>query len=231
MKTIILAGGLGSRISEETDIRPKPMVEIGGKPLLWHIMQIYLKYFNTEFIIATGYKADVIDEYIKKEKFNFKVSTFYTGLDSATGERIKLILNSISDEKIFVTYGDGVANINVKELLDFHNKSNRMVTLTAVKPPPRFGSLLLNGNIVKEFSEKNALSEGWINGGFFVLEREVLKFLEKKNSSFEGDSLPNIAKESQLMAYFHNGFWKPMDTLRDKRDLQALCATGAPPWL
>lgn len=231
MKTIILAGGLGSRISEETDIRPKPMVEIGGKPLLWHIMQIYLKYFNTEFIIATGYKADVIDEYIKKEKFNFKVSTFYTGLDSATGERIKLILNSISDEKIFVTYGDGVANINVKELLDFHNKSNRMVTLTAVKPPPRFGSLLLNGNIVKEFSEKNALSEGWINGGFFVLEREVLKFLENKNSSFEGDSLPNIAKESQLMAYFHNGFWKPMDTLRDKRDLQALCATGAPPWL
>lgn len=231
MKTIILAGGLGSRISEETDIRPKPMVEIGGKPLLWHIMQIYLKYFNTEFIIATGYKADVIDEYIKKEKFNFKVSTFYTGIDSATGERIKLILNSISDEKIFVTYGDGVANINVKELLDFHNKSNRMVTLTAVKPPPRFGSLLLNGNIVKEFSEKNALSEGWINGGFFVLEREVLKFLEKKNSSFEGDSLPNIAKESQLMAYFHNGFWKPMDTLRDKRDLQALCATGAPPWL
>lgn len=180
MKTIILAGGLGSRISEETDIRPKPMVEIGGKPLLWHIMQIYLKYFNTEFIIATGYKADVIDEYIKKEKFNFKVSTFYTGLDSATGERIKLILNSISDEKIFVTYGDGVANINVKELLDFHNKSNRMVTLTAVKPPPRFGSLLLNGNIVKEFSEKNALSEGWINGGFFVLEREVLKFLEKR---------------------------------------------------
>ena len=142
-----------------------------------------------------------------------------------------MILNSISDEKIFVTYGDGVANINVKELLDFHNKSNRMVTLTAVKPPPRFGSLLLNGNIVKEFSEKNALSEGWINGGFFVLEREVLKFLENKNSSFEGDSLPNIAKESQLMAYFHNGFWKPMDTLRDKRDLQALCATGAPPWL
>ena len=142
-----------------------------------------------------------------------------------------MILNSISDEKIFVTYGDGVANINVKELLDFHNKSNRMVTLTAVKPPPRFGSLLLNGNIVKEFSEKNALSEGWINGGFFVLEREVLKFLENKNSSFEGDSLPNMAKESQLMAYFHHGFWKPMDTLRDKRDLQALCATGTPLWL
>lgn len=176
MKTIILAGGRGSRISEETDVRPKPMIEIGGKPLLWHIMQIYLKYFNTEFIIATGYKADIIDEYIKKENFDFKVSTLYTGLDSGTGERIKLILNSINDSKIFVTYGDGVANINIKELLDFHDTNNKIATLTAVKPPPRFGSLLLKGNIVKEFSEKNTLSEGWINGGFFVLEREVLKF-------------------------------------------------------
>jgi glucose-1-phosphate cytidylyltransferase len=231
VKTIILAGGLGSRISEETDTRPKPMIEVGGKPLLWHIMQIYLKYFDTEFIIATGYKSEVIDEYIKKEKFDFKVSTFYTGRDSATGERIKLVYNSISDSKVFVTYGDGVANINIKELLNFHNVNNKIATLTAVKPPPRFGSLLVQGNVVKEFSEKNALSEGWINGGFFVLEREVLRYLENENVSFEGDSLPNIAKEDQLMAYFHKGFWKPMDTLRDKRDLQALCETGVPPWL
>jgi len=231
VKTIILAGGFGSRISEETDSKPKPMIEIGGKPLLWHIMQIYLKYINTEFIIATGYKAEVIDDYLKKEKFDFKVSTFYTGLNSATGERIKLILESIKDEAIFVTYGDGVANIDIKALSEFHTTNNKIATLTAVKPPPRFGSLRLEGNIVKEFSEKNALSEGWINGGFFILEREVLKYLEKQNLSFEGEVLPNIAKENELMAYFHEGFWKPMDTLRDKRDLQSLCDTSIPPWL
>ena len=231
MKTIILAGGLGSRISEETDIKPKPMIEIGGKPLLWHIMQVYLKYFDTEFIIATGYKANVIDEYIKKEKFNFKVSTLFTGLNSATGERIKLVLNSIRDDRIFVTYGDGVANINLEELLNFHIINKKIATLTAVKPPPRFGSLRLNGNIVEEFSEKNPISEGWINGGFFVLERNILEYLQNKNTSFEADCLPILAERNQLMAFFHQGFWKPMDTLRDKRDLQALCETGTPPWL
>ena len=231
MKTIILAGGFGSRISEETDVRPKPMIEIGGKPLLWHIMQIYLKYIDTEFIIATGYKAEIIDEYIKKEKFDFKVSTYFAGLHSSTGERIKLILESIEDERIFVTYGDGVANVDIKTLLDLHTTNNKIATLTAVKPPPRFGSLRIEGNTVIEFSEKNALSEGWINGGFFVLEREVLKYLDKDNTSFEGNALPNLAKENQLIAYFHQGFWKPMDTLRDKRDLQALCENSHPPWL
>lgn len=231
MKTIILAGGFGSRISEETDVRPKPMIEIGGKPMLWHIMQIYLKHFDTDFVIATGYKSEIIDEYIQKEKFDFEVSTYFTGLQSATGERIKIILESLKDERIFVTYGDGVANIDVGALLDFHTVNKKIVTLTAVKPPPRFGSLRIQGNRVIEFSEKNVLSEGWINGGFFVLEREVLKYLGKHNVSFEGDALPNIAKENQLMAYFHHGFWKPMDTLRDKRDLQSLCENSIPPWL
>jgi glucose-1-phosphate cytidylyltransferase len=231
MKTIILAGGFGSRISEETDAKPKPMIEIGGKPLLWHIMQIYLKYVNTDFIVATGYKAEIIDEYISREKFDFKVSTHFTGLNSATGQRIKMILNSLNDERVFVTYGDGVADINVKNLLDFHCLSGKIATLTAVKPPPRFGSLQVNGNNVVGFSEKNALSEGWINGGFFVLEREVLNFIGNGNDSFEGDSLPKIVDKNQLMAYFHKGFWKPMDTLRDKRDLQEICNTGVPPWL
>ncbi len=231
MKTIILAGGFRSRISEETDAKPKPMIEIGGKPLLWHIMQIYLKYVNTDFIVATGYKAEIIDEYISREKFDFKVSTHFTGLNSATGQRIKMILNSLNDERVFVTYGDGVADINVKNLLDFHCLSGKIATLTAVKPPPRFGSLQLNGNNVIGFSEKNALSEGWINGGFFVLEREVLKFIGNGNDSFEGDSLPKMVDKNQLMAYFHKGFWKPMDTLRDKRDLQEICNSGAPPWL
>ena len=231
MKTIILAGGLGSRISEETDTKPKPMVEIGGKPLLWHIMQVYLKYFDTEFIIATGYKSTVIDEYIKKEKFDFKVSTLFTGLDSATGERLKLVFNSISDDRIFATYGDGVANINLKELLNLHSINKKIATLTAVKPPPRFGSLRLNGNIVEEFSEKNPISEGWINGGFFVLERDILRYMQSKNTSFEADSLPILAEKNQLMAYLHQGFWNPMDTMRDKRDLQALYETGNPPWL
>lgn len=231
VKTIILAGGFGSRISEETDVKPKPMIEIDGKPLLWHIMQIYLKNVSTDFIVATGYKADIIDDYIRREKFDFKVSTVFTGLNSATGQRIKLILNSLNDERVFVTYGDGVADINVKELLDFHCVSGKIATLTAVKPPPRFGSLRVNGNNVVGFSEKNALSEGWINGGFFVLEREVLKFIGNGNDSFEGDSLPRIVEEKQLMAYFHKGFWKPMDTLRDKRDLQEICKIGVPPWL
>ena len=231
MKTIILAGGFGSRISEETDAKPKPMIEIDGKPLLWHIMQIYLKYVSTDFIVATGYKSEIIDEYISREKFDYKVSTHFTGLNSATGQRIKIILNSLNDERVFVTYGDGVADVNVKDLLDFHCVSGKIATLTAVKPPPRFGSLQVNGNNVVGFSEKNALSEGWINGGFFVLEREVLKFIGNGNDSFEGDSLPKIVEDNQLMAYFHKGFWKPMDTLRDKRDLQEICKIGVPPWL
>ncbi|WP_457625254.1 glucose-1-phosphate cytidylyltransferase [Persephonella sp.] len=252
MKVVILAGGFGTRLSEETDIKPKPMVEIGGKPILWHIMKIYSTYGFNDFIICLGYKGYVIKEYFSNyflhmsdvtidlksnqmEIHNVKtepwrVTLIDTGLSTMTGGRIKRIQPYVGNETFMLTYGDGVGNINIRELLEFHKKHGKYATLTAVQPSGRFGALDLNGNEIKAFKEKPKGDGAWINGGFFVLEPQIFNYIEGDETIWERDPLENLAKDGQLMAYKHTGFWKPMDTLRDKRELEALWQSGNPPW-
>jgi glucose-1-phosphate cytidylyltransferase len=252
MKVVILAGGFGTRLSEETDIKPKPMVEIGGKPILWHIMKIYSHYGFNNFVICLGYKGYVIKEYfanyflhmsdvtidLKNNKMeihnvkaeSWKVTLVDTGLNTMTGGRIKKIQSYIGNETFMLTYGDGVGNINIKELLDFHKKHGKYATLTAVQPSGRFGALDLNDSEIKAFKEKPKGDGAWINGGFFVLEHQIFDYIEGDETIWEREPLENLAKDGQLMAYKHKGFWKPMDTLRDKRELEALWQSGNPPW-
>ncbi|SNZ06196.1 glucose-1-phosphate cytidylyltransferase [Persephonella hydrogeniphila] len=252
MKVVILAGGFGTRLSEETDIKPKPMVEIGGKPILWHIMKIYSAYGFNDFIICLGYKGYVIKEYfanyflhmsdvtidLKNNQMEihnvktepWKVTLIDTGLNTMTGGRIKRIQPYIENETFMLTYGDGVGNINIRELLEFHKKHGKYATLTAVQPSGRFGALDLNDNEVKAFKEKPKGDGAWINGGFFVLEPKIFDYIEGDETVWERDPLENLAKDGQLMAYKHTGFWKPMDTLRDKRELETLWQSGNPPW-
>jgi len=252
VKVVILAGGFGTRLSEETDIKPKPMVEIGGKPILWHIMKIYSSYGFNDFIICLGYKGYIIKEYfanyflhmsdvtidLKNNQIEvhnvkaepWKVTLVDTGLNTMTGGRIKRIQKYIGNETFMLTYGDGVGNINIEELLNFHKKHGKYATLTAVQPSGRFGALDLNENQVKAFKEKPKGDGAWINGGFFVLEPQIFEYIEGDETIWERDPLENLAKDGQLMAYKHTGFWKPMDTLRDKRELEALWQSGNPPW-
>lgn len=252
MKTVILAGGLGTRLSEMTAQIPKPMVEIGGKPILWHIMNTYANYGFEEFVIALGYKGEVIKEYFLnyrainsdlsidlssgKTEINggkttdWRVHLINTGLNTQTGGRIKALKHLIENETFLLTYGDGVANIDIAELVAFHKSHGKLATVTAVHPPARFGGLILDENQVVEFSEKNQSQEGWINGGFFVLEPEVLQYIRDDQTQWERDPLEKLAKEGQLMAYFHSGFWQPMDTLREQRLLQSLWETEKAPW-
>jgi glucose-1-phosphate cytidylyltransferase len=252
MKVVILAGGFGTRLSEETDIKPKPMVEIGGKPILWHIMKIYSHYGFNNFVICLGYKGYVIKEYfanyflhmsdvtidLKNNKMeihnvkaeSWKVTLVDTGLNTMTGGRIKKIQSYIGNETFMLTYGDGVGNINIKELLDFHKKHGKYATLTAIQPSGRFGALDLNDSEIKAFKEKPKGDGAWINGGFFVLEHQIFDYIEGDETIWEREPLENLAKDGQLMAYKHKGFWKPMDTLRDKRELEALWQSGNPPW-
>lgn len=252
MKTVILAGGLGTRIAELTSQIPKPMVEIGSKPILWHIMSIYANWGYRDFIVALGYKGDVIKEYFlnyrainsnlsidlstgetvisSPSKMDWRVNLIDTGLNTMTGGRLKSLKDELGNETFMLTYGDGVADIDISALIAFHKSHGKLATVTAVHPPARFGGLVLNGSQVEEFSEKNQSQEGWINGGFFVLEPEVLQYIRDEKTMWEKEPLEKLAEEGQLMAYFHDGFWQPMDTLREQRLLQSLWETGNAPW-
>ena len=237
MKIIIIAGGLGTRISEETEDKPKPMVLINDKPIIWHLMNIFSVQGYNDFVISTGYKSEVIENWVKNNKIQdsnsnlMKIQTINTGLNTQTGGRISEVMKTLPSEKVIATYGDGLANISIKKLLTFHNSHGKLATVTAVRPPARFGYMKIDKNKVSHFGEKNQSDEGWINGGFFVLEPKVNDFIESVNEPFESGALVRLAKESQLMAYHHGGFWQPMDTLREKRELEKVALLETPPWL
>ena len=231
MKAIILAGGLGTRISEETSDKPKPMVEISGKPMLWHIMSIFAKQGITEFVIAAGYRAEVISNWIETVNEPWKIKSLDTGLNTQTGGRILECMKTLSGERVIATYGDGLGNVNISSLLDFHEHQGRLATVTAVRPPARFGVLESQNGLVTRFGEKNQADSGWINGGFFVLEPEVARYIHGLDETFETGAIPRLVEEKQLVSYHHNGFWQPMDTLREKHDLEKLALLKPPSWL
>ena len=230
MKAVILAGGYGTRISEESHLKPKPMIEIGGKPILWHIMKIYSAYKIDDFIICLGYKGEKIKEYF--EQFDSKlwnIQLIDTGLDTMTGGRLKRIQDKI-DNTFCMTYGDGVSDVNLNNLLTFHKEKKSLATLTAIHPPERFGVLNLSGDYVTEFHEKHTGESSWINGGFFVFEPEIFDYLHDDSTVLEKVPLETLAKEQKLSAFKHNGFWYPMDTLRDKKHLEGLWTSKKAPW-
>ena len=231
MKAVILAGGYGTRISEESQLKPKPMIEIGGMPILWHIMKIYSKYKINDFVICCGYKGNIIKEYFNKSDFSsWNIELVDTGLDTMTGGRIKKIQNLI-DDTFCLTYGDGLSNVNINNLISFHKKNKSVGTLTAIHPPERFGVLTLSENLVTEFNEKHTGESSWINGGFFVFEPELFDYLHSGDSTIlEKTPLETLAKEQRLTAFKHTGFWHPMDTLRDKKYLEELWTLKNPPW-
>jgi glucose-1-phosphate cytidylyltransferase len=231
MKIILLAGGLGTRISEETDTKPKPMVLINGKPLLWHLMSIYAKQGYDDFVVATGYKGEVIHKWVSELDENWKVEALDTGENTQTGGRIKKCIEKYPDKMYLATYGDGLGNVDIKRLLEVQNQNSVLATLTAVRPPARFGYVKFDGVKVQHFGEKNQSDEGWINGGFFVLAPEVADHILNENEPFETGALPRLADANQLNAYKHEGFWQPMDTLREKLDLEKLAVTNPIPWL
>ncbi len=254
MKAVILAGGLGTRISEETHLRPKPMIEIGGKPILWHIMKIYSAYGINEFIICLGYKGYLIKEYFANYYLhmsdvtvdlsnnsskihnnyaeNWKITLVDTGEETMTGGRIKRIYDYIKDDEHFcLTYGDGVANVDIAKLIEFHKSHKKLATLTATQPPGRFGALSINGeNVITEFQEKPDGDGNFINGGFFVLSPKVVEYIDNDKTLWEQEPLKNLAKNQQLVAYKHSEFWQPMDTLRDKVHLEDMWQSGKAPW-
>lgn len=233
---IILAGGRGSRILEETQKIPKPMVKIGSKPILWHIMRIYsLQGFN-RFIIATGYKRNIIEDWVlettKQDEWGFSCNPvcFDTGLETQTGGRILKIFHKFADQRFLMTYGDGLANVNLNKLISTHNRLKKLATITSVRPPARFGNIVSSKEVVTHFGEKNQASAGWINGGFFVLEREVQRFINFDHQPFEYEPISGLVAERQLATYRHNGFWHPMDTLREKIQLEKYATENVPPW-
>jgi glucose-1-phosphate cytidylyltransferase len=252
MKAVILAGGLGTRLSEETNLRPKPMVEIGGMPILWHILKVYSAHGIEDFIICLGYKGYVIKEFfanyflhMSDVTFDFhdnsrivhhakaepwRVTLVDTGVDTMIGGRIKRILSYVEDDDAFcLTYGDGVADVNIKSVIDLHRREGRLATITATQPPGRFGALETDGARVVGFREK-PIDGGWINGGFFVLSPKVGDYIDGDMTVWEREPLERLAEEGQLAVYYHKGFWHPMDTLRDKRYLEELWETGKAPW-
>lgn len=233
MKVIILAGGLGTRISEETADKPKPMVLINGEPILWHLMNIFALQGFTDFVIACGYKGEIIKTWAdeQSQKSDWNILALDTGMDTQTGGRIKKCMELIGEEKVFATYGDGLANVNLKALNDIHESTNSLATLTAVRPPARFGYLDLEGNKVRHFGEKNQADVGWINGGFFVLDPKVKDYVSDYSEPFETGALPKLVKNNKLTAFLHHGFWQPMDTLRERNDLEKLSQQKQPPWL
>ena len=230
MKAVILAGGYGSRISEESHLIPKPLIEIGKKPILWHIMKIYSAYKINDFVICLGYKGEKIKEYF--DQFDFplwNIQLIDTGVDTMTGGRLKRIQDKI-DSTFCVTYGDGLSDINLNDLISFHKEKKSLATLTAIHPPERFGVLNLSGDYVTEFHEKHSGESSWINGGFFVFEPEIFDYLQNDSTVLERVPLETLAKEKKLTAFKHNGFWYPMDTLRDKKHLENLWASNSAPW-
>ncbi len=252
MKVAILAGGFGSRLAEETEIRPKPMVEVGDKPILWHIMKQYEHFGFREFVIALGYKGEYIKRYMVDycsvasdltvnlrtgsvlqhgaEQPDWQVDLIDTGLYTNTGGRIKRLAPYVGNETFMLTWGDGVSNLDLSSLLEFHRSHGKLATLTAVRPPARFGRLEIDGSRVAKFTEKPQIGEGWINGAFFVLEPAVFDYIEGDDTLFEKEPLEGLASDGQLMAYQHDGFWQCMDTLRDKRLLNSLWDSGQAPW-
>ena len=220
MKVVILAGGFGTRLSEYTKTIPKPMINIAGKPMLLHIMKFYAKYGFKDFYIALGYKGELIKKFFKKNYFNWNINLIQTGKNTMTGGRLKRLKKIIGKETFMMTYGDGLSNVNLKKLIKFHKKNKRLVTLTAVRPPARFGALKLKGNFVNYFKEKSKLDEGWINGGFFVMEPKFLNFIKNDGTYLEREPLERITKNKQLIAFKHKGFWQCMDTKRDKDNLE-----------
>jgi glucose-1-phosphate cytidylyltransferase len=231
MKLVIFAGGLGTRISEETDYVPKPMIKIGKKPILWHIIKYYSFFGFSEFIICGGYKVSIIKNYFKilKKKELWDIKVIDTGKKSNTGERLRRVKKYI-DNTFCLTYGDGLSNVNISKLIHFHKKNKSIATLTTVKPIPHFGKIIFKGSKVTKFLEKDQKKENWINGGFFVCEKEIFKYLIKKNTIFESDTLKLLAKKNKLAAYKHKNFWYCMDTLRDKRHLNSLWLSKKAPW-
>ena len=220
MKVVILAGGYGTRLPEYTKSIPKPMVKINGKPILIHIINHYLKYGYDNFYIALGYKSNEIKKFFHKKKLNFKINLINTGLKTMTGGRLKRLKKILGNETFLLTYGDGVSNVNLDKLVKFHKKNKKLITLTAVRPPARFGAIKISGNKVKTFKEKSKLDEGWINGGFFVVEPKFLNFIKGDNTFLEREPPERASKNNQLLAFKHNGFWQCMDTKRDKDFLE-----------
>ena len=253
MKVVILAGGLGTRLSEYTERVPKPMVEIGGKPIIWHIMSNFAFFNHKEFYVALGYKGEKIKEYFlnfkslnsdffidletnniqvhEADKVDWKINLIQTGQKTMTGGRVKRLQKYINNDTFLLTYGDGLANIDINELLKFHNSHGKLITVTAVRPAARFGELNLNENKVIEFREKPQINEGWINGGFFVIEPEFLKFIEDDKTVLEQSPLSQVASMGQMMAYKHHGFWQCMDTKRDHDFLEKNWNSGKPSWI
>ena len=215
MKVVILAGGFGTRISEYTKSIPKPMIKIRGTPILVHIMKHYAKFGFNDFYIALGYKGNVIKNYFKSKKFNWNIHLIETGKNTMTGGRLKRLKKYLIGETFFLTYGDGLSDINIMKLLKFHKKNKKLVTLTAVRPPARFGALKLNGNSVSYFKEKSRMDEGWINGGFFVISDKFLNFIKNDKTYLEREPLEKVTKVKELSAYRHNGFWQCIDSMRD----------------
>lgn len=252
MKTIILAGGLGTRLAEETEVKPKPMVEIGGRPILWHLLKYYAHFGFNEFYIALGYKGEVIKRYLADYAMlngDLSVSTLEgrihrhdgmrddwtvhlmeTGIETITGGRIKRLAQYVSGGTFMMTYGDGLASVDLRALVDFHRSHGRLATVTAVRPPARFGGLEFDGDRVSRFTEKPLAGEGWINGGFFVLEPGVLDYIEGDGTHWELEPVEQLARDGELMVFRHDAFWQCMDTLRDMRLLESLWSSGAAPW-
>ena len=252
MKVAILAGGFGSRLAEETEIRPKPMVQIGGMPILWHIMMHYAQYDMKEFVIALGYKGDQIKKYMvdfcsltgnltvdlkrgeiisrSEAPLDWTVDLVETGLSTLTGGRIKRLAEHLGNETFMLTWGDGVSDVDLDDLLKFHRSHGKLATVTAVRPPARYGHLKIANRQITEFTEKPQIGEGWINGAFFVLEPEIFEYIEGDDTLWEKEPLESLARDGQLMAYQHEGFWQCMDTLREKRILEDLWASGKAPW-
>ena len=222
MKVVILAGGFGTRLSEYTKDIPKPMIKIGGKPIIFHIMKHFNKYGFKDFYLALGYKGNIIKKYFKNKKLKWKVNLVDTGINTMTGGRLLRLKKDLKDDTFLMTYGDGVSNINLKKLIDFHKKSKKIITLTAVRPPARFGALKIKNNIVYKFREKSKLDEGWINGGFFVINPKFLKYIKNDKTFLEREPLEKVSKLKQLSAFKHEGFWQCMDTKRDKLYLEKI---------
>lgn len=252
MNVVILAGGLGTRLAEETEIKPKPMVEVGQHPIVWHIMKSYAHYGFTDFFLALGYKGEIIKRYfldhyslggslrvnlasgrvedLEKETEPWVVNLMDTGQNTQTGGRIKRLEPHLRGGTFMVTYGDGVCDVNIQKVLDFHKAHGKIATITAVRPPARFGGLVFEGDLVREFSEKPQIGEGWINGGYFVFEPEIFEYIEGDDTLLELTPLERLAQKSQLVAYRHEGFWQCMDTLREKKILENLWQSGKAPW-
>ena len=252
MKAVILAGGMGSRLSEETSVKPKPMVEIGGKPILWHILKIYSVHGINDFIICLGYKGYVIKEYFanyflhtsdvtmnlrdnsmevhQKTAEPWRVTLVDTGIKTMTGGRLKRVMPYIGDDVFCLTYGDGVGDVDIRAAIDFHAANGKLATVTAVQPPGRFGSLNIARERVESFAEKLAGDRGWMNGGFFVLSRRAAEYIDGDETTWEREPMERLARDGELAAFLHHGFWQPMDTLRDKNHLEHLWTSGEAPW-